>query len=208
MSSKRLIICLGIGFIFMTCHNENKPLEDKTLNELYTLMQGSYNSKAQSIADSSYYNISLHMYPIWKERGKFLYVEQALHNMQDQPYRQRVYELKRSSDSTFNSLVYTFKTDSLWVGQWKHPDAFDALTIKDLDLKQGCNVILKKVGPSHFQGSTNEKSCKSSLRGATYATSQVELFEGKIISWDRGFNAEDKQVWGAQNGGYIFEKIN
>jgi hypothetical protein len=28
-----------------------------------------------------------------------------------------------------------------------------------------------------------------------------------IISWDRGFDKDDNQVWGAINGGYIFDKI-
>jgi hypothetical protein len=27
---------------------------------------------------------------------------------------------------------------------------------------------------------------------------------GKIVSWDRGFDASGAQVWGAEKGGYIF----
>ena len=60
---------------------------------LFEMMQGSFDSKEQAAEDSAYYAISLHMYPIWPERGQFLYVEQALAAMQDKPYRQRVYEL-------------------------------------------------------------------------------------------------------------------
>ena len=61
---------------------------------LFELMQGSFDSSEQAAQDSAYYAISLHMYPIWPERGQYLYVEQALAAMQDKPYRQRVYELR------------------------------------------------------------------------------------------------------------------
>ena len=57
---------------------------------IFEMMQGSFDSKAQAAEDSTYYAISLHMYPIWPDRGQFLYVEQALTAMQNKPYRQRV----------------------------------------------------------------------------------------------------------------------
>ena len=53
-----LILCFGLS----SC--EKTPKEDLELNELFGLMQGSFNSEAQSRQDSTYYNISLHMYPI------------------------------------------------------------------------------------------------------------------------------------------------
>jgi CpeT protein len=49
-------------------------------------------------------------------------------------------------------------------------------------------------------------NCPSNLRGATYATSEVVVQHDKMISWDRGFDSRDKQVWGAEKGGYIFMK--
>jgi hypothetical protein len=29
-----------------------------------------------------------------------------------------------------------------------------------------------------------------------------------MITWDRGFDAEGKQVWGATAGGYIFRRVD
>ena len=57
-----------------------------------------------------------------------------------------------------------------------------------------------------FSGSTPGKQCLSSLRGATYATSKVTVGKKGIISWDQGWDAMDKQVWGAKKGGYDFVK--
>ena len=182
--------------------------KDKELSELYKLMQGSFNSELQSQQDSSYYNISLHMYPIWKDKGHFLYVEQALNSMQDQPYRQRVYEITRITDSTFSSAVYTLPNEKEWIGKWKNLKSFDQISKSDLILRDGCEVILKRLDKNHYKGSTGENSCNSSLRGASYATSEVEITEGTIISWDRGMDRDGNQVWGAEKGGYIFNKIN
>ncbi|MBK7852430.1 MAG: hypothetical protein IPJ66_15190 [Bacteroidetes bacterium] len=30
----------------------------------------------------------------------------------------------------------------------------------------------------------------------------------ELISWDRGYNDKDEQVWGAEKGGYHFIKIS
>ena len=207
---KNAAIVLIVLAMLSSCKTEPKqeaPKTDTELNELFAMMQGSFNSEAQAKADSTYYNISLHMYPIWKDQGNWLYVEQALNAMQDRPYRQRVYEVKRSSDSTIASYVYTLPNDSLWIGKWKTPEAFDALKQEDLSLRNGCEVVLMKKGDS-FEGKTGNMSCESSLRGASFATSVVNIGKDKIESWDRGFDAEGHQVWGAEKGGYVFDKLN
>ena len=190
------------------CNNGSKPKADAELNELFALMQGSFNSEAQAKADSTYYNISLHMYPIWEDQGNFLYVEQALNSMQDKPYRQRIYEVTRISDTQFSSAIYTLPNDSLWIGKWKTPADFDSITKANLSLRKFCEVYLKRLGENHFKGKTKDHLCESSLRGSKYATSEVEIKENQILSWDRGFDAEGNQVWGAEKGGYIFDKIN
>ena len=67
------------------------------------------------------------------------------------------------------------------------------------------SVFLEDKG-DFFMGGTKEKNCKNTLRGATYATSIVRIFKDKIIIWDQGFNSIDKQTWGAEKGGYVFDK--
>lgn len=181
---------------------------DSELVELFNLMQGSFNSEKQSVADTTYFNISLHMYPIWEDKGNYLYVEQAMTTMQDKPYRQRIYKVKRKDKNTILSVVYTIPNDSLWIGKWKTPEAFNALDPSSLELRDGCEVNLEKVGENHFKGATKNYTCKSSLRGATYATSEVEIMTTKTVSWDRGFDAEGNHVWGAVTGGYVFDKLS
>lgn len=208
---KNILLSFLISIISFSCVNSEKTDSqnvDSELEELFSLMQGSFNSEKQSIQDSTYYNISLHMYPIWENKGNFLYVEQALNAMQDKPYRQRIYEVKRVNDSIFSSSIYTIEADSLWVGKWKTPKAFDSIRSADVVLKEGCEVLLKRTEKNHFKGLTGDTTCSSTLRGASYARSKVEILKNKVISWDRGFDKDGNYIWGAEKGGYIFEKIN
>ncbi len=201
---KRLLFLLVILLGLFSCKNAQPDVE---LNELFVLMQGSFNSEAQAKKDSSYYNISLHMYPIWKDKGNYLYVEQALNSMQNRPYRQRIYKVTRLNDSLFSSAIYTIPSDSLWIGKWKTPLDFEKIRPEDLVERTGCAVVLKKIGDNHFKGATGDKTCKSSLRGASYATSEVEIKKGQILSWDRGFDTNGNHVWGAVEAGYVFDAL-
>ncbi len=172
------------------------------------MMIGSYNSEKQSISDTNYFNISLHMYPIWQETGKsWLYVEQALNSMQDKPYRQRIYLVEEQEDGIFKSTVFSIAYDSLFIGKWSEPEFFDRFDENILKEREGCAVFMKREGDS-FTGSTKDQACVSTLRGASYATSEVTVTEAGVESWDRGFDSDGNQVWGAENGPYIFDKLS
>ena len=202
-----LVIFLAL---FPSCKKSKEKKEKSTdveLQALFSLMQGSFNSEKQALADSTYYNISLHMYPIWEKKGNWLYVEQAMNAMQDKPYRQRIYELKRNENGQLASYVYAIPADSLWIGKWKTPQAFDSLSVGQLMLRTGCEVLLNKTSEGLFEGKTQDATCESSLRGASYAMSTVRISVKGIESWDQGFDSDGKQVWGATKGGYIFDKL-
>jgi len=173
---------------------------------LKAFMTGSFNSAEQAAQDSAYYNISLHMYPIWEGKGNWLYVEQALAVMQERPYRQRVYELEKTGEGAFISKVYELPDAKAAIGKWKTPKWFDEMTPDDLTEKEGCGVNLAWEN-GIFKGATGEKTCQSSLRGASYATSKVTVYPEKIISWDQGWDDKGEQVWGAEKGGYVFIKL-
>ena len=210
---KHLFLSVVLTVTLFNCKNaETKPEDSKAntndLEDLFAMMQGSFNSEIQAEVDSTYFNISLHMYPIWEEKGNFLYVEQALNARQNKPYRQRIYEVTQLNDSVFSSAIYTIENDSLWIGKWKTPEAFDTLNRDQIFKKEGCEVLLKRIETDYFKGETGEKTCESILYGASYATSEVEIFSDKIISWDRGFDDQGEHVWGAEKGGYIFNKLD
>lgn len=209
---KKSFILLAIVISMFSCQEKTNKIEieiqNNKLDELYSVMQGSFSSEIQSQVDSTYYNIALHMYPIWENKGHYLYVEQAFNSRQNKPYRQRIYKLNKLTDSTFTSEIFTLKNDSIWIGKWKTPKAFDSISTKDITIKLGCEVVLKRLSKNHYQGKTGDTTCISTMRGASFARSEVEILSDKIISWDRGFDSEGNYVWGAEKAGYIFNKLD
>ncbi|QHI36222.1 Phycocyanobilin lyase CpcT [Kordia antarctica] len=201
-STIALFICA-----FSSCTSSKSATPQNELSALQTIMTGSFDSSKQAAKDSTYYNISLHMYPIWKSKdGYWLYVEQALNSNQSKPYRQRIYQLEKLENGDFSSKVFTLENPEDFIGKWKSLDYFDQFDASLLKEREGCAVFLKKEGNSYV-GSTNEKNCKSTMRGASYATSIVYIKPNVIESWDRGFDAENKHVWGAEKAGYIFKRL-
>ena len=201
--SEIAVLMLVPGLAILTgCHSD--------LRVLQSYMTGSFSSAEQHLSDpDNYHDIRLQMAPIWKHRsdGPWLYVEQAAAQSLERPYRQRVYHLLAKPDKTLESVVYELPGDPLrYAGAWRKPERLDELLPSDLLLRDGCSITLRKMENSTFVGSTTGEGCNSSLHGASYATSEVVVEAGRLVSWDRGFDAEDRQVWGATEGGYVFIK--
>lgn len=82
------------------------------------------------------------------------------------------------------------------------------MSLDSLELKPGCAVILQwSDEKSMYFGSTGNKTCLSDFRGANYTSSEVQITANQVFSWDRGWNNDGKQVWGAEKNGYIFRKM-
>jgi hypothetical protein len=179
------------------------------LERLATFLTGSFSSADQALADKNYRNVALHVVRIWPERpdGPWLYVEQALAEALDQPYRQRVYQLAVAADGTLESRVFTLDDPIKATGAWRTPAPLSDLTPERLTFREGCTVYLQAMPDGSYVGGTRGDGCASDLRGATHATSEVTVKSDQLVSWDRGFNAAGKQVWGASTGGYVFKRV-
>lgn len=196
--------CISIVYVLIfsgLVHAQRK----KDVDELYKWMTGTFSSEAQARTDSNFFHIRLTMTPIWKNRkGEYwLYVEQAEAANAARPYRQRIYQLVITG-SGIESRVYTFDNALAYAGK---PEMVETLKQEQLMLRAGCEVILKRKDAKTFAGATEGKNCASELRGAVYATSEVVITPEYLITWDRGFDANDKQVWGSTKGGYRFDRI-
>jgi CpeT protein len=178
--------------------------------ELARWMSGRFSSRAQAQADARFLEIELRVQPIWPARddGPWLYVEQASAEARERPYRQRVYRLGAVGDALV-SWVYTLPGNALdFAGA---PQRVEALDPAALGLLMGCEVRLrprqKADGTRVWVGGTVGTGCASRLRGATHATADVVIDANGMTSWDRGFDAAGRQVWGSEAGGYRFERV-
>lgn len=203
-----------VFLLILSCATKDSVISSKNvaseevLNEkpdLATMLTGSYDSSAQAAEDSSYFDISLHMYPIWTsmEDAKYLYVEQSVTSMPDKPYRQRIYRITENEAGKFISEVYAIDGEERFIGKWKEPAFFKDFGKDIMVLRDGCAVYMNPTDEG-YSGATQVGSCGSTLRGASFATSVVTVTEGRVESWDQGFDTEGKQVWGAVDGPYVF----
>ncbi len=181
------------------------------LERLSAMMSGSYSSQAQSLEDTSFYDIRLEMARIWPERtdGHWLYVEQAVSTYLDRPYRQRVYQLVEEPDGRYRSIVYTLNDPIPLIGAWKKPSLFDQIGQERLKLREGCDIVMSyDAEKDQYSGSTADKTCPSNLRDARWASAEVELNREVMFTWDKGLNDEGEQLWGSEKGPYRFEKLS
>lgn len=177
--------------------------------ELEAQLVGTYDSSAQAKEDREFYDILLTMCPVeLPELGeRVLYVEQALHETPDEPYRQRFYALEAGdSENVAVSRIFEAERSRSLIGTCADPAALDVDADKITELA-GCEVVLTWDGEA-WTGGTIEDRCLNDYQGATYATSEIHLDDDALVSWDRGWTAEDEHIWGATSGGYIFDRTS
>lgn len=178
------------------------------VEEVAGLLTGTFDSKSQADADPKGFRaVRLVAVRVPKSRlgEPVLYVEQALLATPNKPYRQRFYRLEETADGGVVSRVFEPKDPLAVSGKWRDPADLAIFGEGDVAERIGCAVRLKKT-PDGWSGGTEGKNCPSALSGARYAESDVRLFSDRLETWDRGFDVEDRQVWGSEKRPYSFER--
>jgi CpeT protein len=183
---------------------------EATEARLYRWLTGRYDSSKQAAADRSYYAINLTMCPVDAPQygARTLYVEQAMAGRA--PYRQRLYVVEAVAGEPTKALskVFEFDQPDAMIGFCKSGKAALPSGVAATE-KTGCGVVLTwNADASTFTGGTTDKRCASTLNGASYTSSEVTMESARMVTWDRGFDAQDKQVWGATKGGYVFDRLD
>ena len=176
--------------------------QQPSLELLASRMTGSFSSKAQAQADTNLLDIGLKMTRIWEEQPEvvWLYVEQAAAKSLKKPYLQRIYQLVELESGKYVLYVFDLPDHQQYIGAHKKPKLFDDISIEELMFLDGCQIGLH-YAKGVFKGTTEAK-CPTNLGGASIASNYVEIHENKIVSWDRGWTEEGKQVWGPVLGGH------
>lgn len=183
----------------------NSPSEEK---ELYNRLQGTFTSEKQSQQDSSYYNVTINLAPIWKkeEEDLWLYAEQALSDAIHNPYSQKIYRVSKDKDERIKLEPYILENFTLYKGAWKETSLFSSLDPADLSPEVGCTIYFKKEDNT-FIGETEGKNCRSLRTNSEYSKNQLAVSQDTLISWGRGFDKDNNQVWGKTKSGYILQKV-
>jgi CpeT/CpcT family (DUF1001) len=134
----------------------------------------------------------------------YLYQEQAIYPDLAKPYRQRFLELSPSVYSqTVRSRSFKLAQPDRWINLCARPDR----SIEKADLGLAiCSVFLKRDG-DEFWGSTPADGCPANVRGATRIKNNIRLHAAGMDTWDRGYDAQGQQVWGAKTESYQFRWV-
>ena len=182
---------------------------------LFASMQGRFDSSAQAASDADFRDVTMTICEVnvtdvpAYAAGRFLYVEQALTKNLGSPYRQRFYRIKnieklgKIASTTYEPSNPFVKTSAL--GMCQKSLQARSFSWSEIGLAR-CDVFLTGQG-ENFSGSTGAQGCKSTLYGASYMTQEFAFDGNTMTTWDRGYSADGKQVWGAEKAPYIFSRL-
>lgn len=138
----------------------------------------------------------------------FLYQEQSLAQSLNQPYRQRFLEIKAiPNQPKVESKSFKANHPEAFIGFCDKPENERLLKLNDF-YEAGCSVFLKPFLSSIYIGETQAGGCLANVRGAVKITNTVILHSTGMDTWDRGFDAQGNQVWGAKEDSYEYRWIN
>ncbi len=208
---KRCIVAAFFGLLLVVSVASVSAVDREEVDDLRRLaawLTGSFTSTAQAEADSNFFDIRLEMVPIWTDRndGLWMYVEQASAAALDRPYRQRVYHLTADSDGSLVSTVYSISEPLRFAGAYADTKPLNALSPDSLMLRDGCEIRMTFTDGA-FVGATGKQTCGSTLRGASWATSEVTIHADRLETLDQGWDDDGNQVWGSEHGPYIFVRV-
>lgn len=182
-----------------------KPAPTESVRDrLARYLSGTFDSADQAAEDREYYAVQYQgcLAPNTGQGEVVLYIEQALIDTVDEPYRQRLYVIEEGDDPATEAVskVYEWRQNRAYAGFCQGQEVSDW---GEPSWIEGCDVTLAWDGEK-FVGGTDVGTCASALYDEDYTTSVVTLTESYMESWDRGWYADGTQAWGVSGGPYHF----
>jgi len=216
--SSLVLVCASLATALQPADADGPPTDASLVESASAWWTGSFSTEGQNGArPADFHHLVMHAEPIWTDRddGPWLYVEQALASTPDRPYLQQVQRFTTTdSPGVIACEIYSIPDVRRFVGAWEKPARFDELDPDELTRREGCTLRFAMTHPRGisphvpaFYGATSGRGCRSELRGAYNATTEVRLFADGIHIWERGFDLDGQQVWGPTAGPYEFMRV-
>lgn len=181
------------------------------VNEVVAHLVGVMDTSAQAAANPSLSHVRMTTCKV-RLQGRslqpdavYLYQEQALASDLAKPYRQRLLEISPSVYSqSVRSLSFRLAAPEKLVGLCDQPDTSRIVEASAISTPV-CSVFLKRSGADYI-GRTPIDGCPANVRGAVRITNQITLHKAGMDTWDRGYDASGKQVWGAKAQSYQYRR--
>ncbi|MEE3718002.1 chromophore lyase CpcT/CpeT [Tumidithrix elongata RA019] len=207
-------LALGVNAIANTSAiAQDLVSSDRRVQDVASRLIGAMDTSAQAKINPKAPNVRMTTCKIRVENATsantaiFLYQEQAMSQDLAKPYRQRFLRISPSADgSSIQSAIFKIPNSTDWIGRCSQPEAKRVVQLSSLGDSQ-CSVFLKSQGEKYI-GETQAGGCPSNHRGAVKITNRIVLHKQGMDTWDRGFDAKGKLVWGATNEAYQFRWID
>ena len=177
------------------------------MNQFLDLLEGTFANKRQAQGHPTRYaHIRVQHRKISDCR---FYGEQAYNYLLNRPYRQFVIEVVDEGNEV-DGNVYRLKNyeiaDALRFAECKN---LELITDEILTYREGCDIIMRQIGPSAFKGGTSTCECWVDWQGTkTYVQNEVLLTETDYQVVDRGLHAETHaKIWGSDWGAFKFVRM-
>eukprot|EP00271_Cylindrocystis_brebissonii_P021495 TRINITY_DN7694_c0_g5_i1.p1 TRINITY_DN7694_c0_g5~~TRINITY_DN7694_c0_g5_i1.p1 ORF type:complete len:335 (+),score=69.25 TRINITY_DN7694_c0_g5_i1:141-1145(+) len=164
----------------------------------------------------NYFNIRVSTCPAMDmaDGTKVLYSEQAFWRSPDHPFRQRFYLVKPGSkDPKSDAELASYAVgDVEKYRNFCERSGDKGAKVEEIPGDVGehlSSVYMSRCERGKkclYEGATKPGGFPQNWNGAVRCTSEVTLFRnGEIHQWDRGWDKEEKQVWGPKQGPYEFK---
>ncbi len=183
-----------------------QPLPMTAVQEVANHLTGIMETTAQAEANPNFVAVRMTTCPVVvpspDPNTVYLYQEQALVSNLAAPYRQRFLQIALSDDGQrVESRTFRPPQPETLTGLC---DDVVLRVVYAIDLGDPVCTVALRPSPLGYVGSTPPAGCPVSLRGATYLTNVIVLHDNGMDTWDRGFDADGIQVWGAQAEPYRY----
>ena len=197
---------IAVACLFLTSKPvAANPLEQQ-VDEVVSHLVGLMDTSAQAAANPDAPNVRITTCKVsltGETDAVYLYQEQALSKSLNQPYRQRFLRIAPGADGNMvESQSYKPAAPEALTGLCNKPEADRGVQTSDLG-EAVCSVFLKPVHDIYI-GTTQPGGCPANVRGATKITNTIILRSTGMDTWDRGYDADGNQVWGAETDSYQF----
>ena len=200
----RVIITLFLALFLMTSCLPNKKTT-ANFEKLATMMKGNFSSEKQSVKDSHYKSILLRMTPIWKDKGTYFLVEQALFDNQEKPFSIQVHKLYQKRYDIIRE-VYTLKNEQEWLEKRKASQGYSNLSEADLELQSGCEILIRQSADGSYSGHSGY-DCHLTEFNAAISSIGIVVTDKQIRLWEQGYDKDWNLLWSSVKSGYVFDKL-
>jgi hypothetical protein len=217
---KKLLIIITLCITTLSWGQSTVGITQEVYEHYKSSIQGRFSSYPQTLVDSTKSDVLIRTRFITNLDGYDIFYTQQGENIKGKyyPYRQRLYKTKNEGthiqleihtidvpytimEDTPMDTIQSFKINLNLM--------LDNIAKNNSAKKEGCDIKVIVVSNNNnvLYGTTNNNDCTATFNGSSYTRVQFLIFPHYLISWERGYDVDNNQVWGPTTNPYIFFKI-